>query len=319
MSETEPSVVEPAESRGRGGGTIRARRKRGKRGSRRFAQWSEYIALRIAVAILRGLPRACALWLGEQGGRLACLLGARRRVVQTNLAHVGYSPEEQKRIEAGLYRRTGRYVIDALRGLKVPFELDQASGNALQAAADDRKGVLCLFSHLGNWELLLPFLGSQLSPGMVVAKPLHNPLINRWLEHERAAQAPDLAFVPPENALRQSLKSLRAGGLAAFAIDQYGGSSSPCVSFLGQPARTVRSTAGLEQRTHCRVVGVYALLDGENTYQIMLEALPPAAQDADTPELLERHNTLISGWVRKHPEHWFGWFHRRFKDVVEYP
>jgi len=319
MSGTEPSAAEPAESQGRGGGTIRARSKRRQRGNRRFAQWGEYIALRIAAAIVRVLPRACALWLGGQGGRLARLLGARRGVVQTNLAHVGYSPEEQQRIEAKLYRQTGRYMIDALRGLNVPFELDQASGDALQAAAADRKGVLCLFAHLGNWELLLPFLGGQLSPGMVVAKPLHNPLINRWLERERAAQAPGLAFVPPANALRQSLKSLQAGGLAAFAIDQYGGSSSPCVSFLGRPARTVRSTAGLEQRTHCRVVGVYALLDGSNTYRIMLEALPPAAQDADTPELLERHNTLISGWVRKHPEHWFGWFHRRFKDVVEYP
>jgi lauroyl/myristoyl acyltransferase len=26
----------------------------------------------------------------------------------------------------------------------------------------------------------------------------------------------------------------------------------------------------------------------------------------------------VSRWVEAHPEHWFGWFHRRFKDKVLY-
>jgi lauroyl/myristoyl acyltransferase len=71
-------------------------------------------------------------------------------------------------------------------------------------------------------------------------------------------------------------------------------------------------------KTHCRVVGAYALLAEDNTYQIVLEELPPAPENASIPILLDRHNDLVSGWIRQHPEHWFGWFHRRFRDVLAY-
>jgi lauroyl/myristoyl acyltransferase len=214
----------------------------------------------------------------------------------------------------------GRYFTDALRGGDIPFQVADGSDTRLDRDRQNGKGLLLLFSHLGNWEQLLAYLSKRpfLSPATVVAKPLHNPLVDRWLERKRNRRAPGIGFVRPENAVRQSLRSLRAGGTAAYAIDQYGGRTGLPSAFLGQKTSTVRSTAGLEKKTQCRVVGAYALLLTDNTYRIVVEDLPPANGEATVPDLLDRHNDLISGWIRQHPEHWFGWFHRRFRDVVEY-
>jgi KDO2-lipid IV(A) lauroyltransferase len=284
----------------------------------RASTWVGYATVRILVALVRLPPRNVALWLGEGFGRLARILRLRRTVVRRNLEHVGYGPEERQRIEHRLYRQIGRYTIDALRQSPVPFEFDNDSRDSLTCYPPGSSGTLLLFSHLGNWELLVNCLDKHFSPAMVVAKPLHNPLVSEWMAKVRSTRAPGAVFVPPENALRQSMRALRAGGAVAFAIDQYGGSSGISSQFLDRPARTVRSTAGLEQRTRCRVIGAYALLDEEGVYHIVVKPVPPAPSKSAIPELLARHNDLVSAWIRQYPEHWFGWFHRRFKDVVQY-
>ncbi len=277
-----------------------------------------YLALRTSVAVVRCLPRRLVLWVGEQLGAGARLLGIRRRIVRCNLAFVGYPPDEQSRIERRLYRLTGRYFADMVRGGDLPFAFDAASTEVLDGLTRQSAGVLFLFSHLGNWEVLVSSLIDRFPVAVIVAKPLRNPLVNRWLERLRQRRNPTVRFVPPVNALRQTLRSLHNGGCAAFAIDQYGGSSGLLSPFLGKPTSTVRSTAGIEGRTGCPVMGTYALLGPDNAYRVVVEPLPASAPGTSVQDLLDRHNALISAWIRQHPEHWFGWFHRRFKDVVEY-
>ena len=278
----------------------------------------EYLCLRLATAAMSCVPRRTALWLGEQLGALARCLRIRRRIVRRNLEFVGYSPDEQRRIERQLYRLTGRYAVDMARGGNHPFVLAEGSGDALDEALRSSHGVLVLFSHLGNWEMLVPSFLVRFAAGVIVAKPMRNPLVNHWLEAERRRNAPGIGFVPPANAPRHCLRCLREGGAAAFAIDQYGGSTGLPTPFLGKETSTVRSTAGIAARTQCIVVGAYALLDNDNTYRLEIEPVPPTAPGTPVPSVLASHNDRISGWVRRYPEHWFGWFHRRFKDVVQY-
>ena len=278
----------------------------------------EYVCLRLATAMTRCLPRRIALWLGGQMGALARCLGVRRRIVRRNLELVGYPPDERQRIERRLYRLTGRYAVDMARGGGQRFVLAEGSEDALDEAFRSTNGVLWLFCHLGNWEMLVPSFLMRASSAVIVAKPMRNPFVNRWLEGVRERTAPGIGFVPPANALRHSLRCLRAGGIAAFAIDQYAGRSGLPVRFLGHVTSTVRSTAGIESRTGCAVLGAYALLGANNVYHVTIVPAPPRQPDADVTEILQRHNDLISGWVRQYPEHWFGWFHRRFKYVVQY-
>jgi lauroyl/myristoyl acyltransferase len=76
-------------------------------------------------------------------------------------------------------------------------------------------------------------------------------------------------------------------------------------------------------KTGCGVVLPYALLQKNGTYKVVIEPPPAISSPADNEEMavaaiLKAHNDVISRWIIAYPEHYFGWFHRRFKDVISY-
>lgn len=112
--------------------------------------------------------------------------------------------------------------------------------------------------------------------------------------------------------------------MIAALIDQYPGLDGTTGTFLGKSAKTVRAIAGLQERTGVPAVSVYALLRDDDVYDVVIETVPTPEHDADATrderiEAVQRaHNDVVERWVRSHPEHWFGWFHRRFRPYLDY-
>jgi lauroyl/myristoyl acyltransferase len=126
-----------------------------------------------------------------------------------------------------------------------------------------------------------------------------------------------------DNALRKMYEAIKRNGIVAVLIDQHAGFQGTLVPFLGRKTSTIRTVAGLERRTGCAVLPTYALLGDDNAYRIVLsEAQEPAASgksdDAIIEESLVQQNAILSEWVKRYPHHWFGWFHKRFKESVNY-
>ncbi len=301
----------------------RQRRRRSVALWRAFRHSVEYLCLLAAATVAASLPRRVWLWCGARLGDALYVLRCRRRTVLINMDLVGLWPAaQQRRIMRQLYRNTGRYAADFLRPSVPPPAVLQVSGDdkAVCEALLHRGGIV-LFAHLGNWEVLPALLRGSGRTITVIAKPMANPLVERWLQRKR--QAIGVSFIAPGSALRQCLRVVRDQGLIAMAIDQYPGRRGTPSVFLGHLTRTVRSSAGLTVHTGCPVTGVYALLGDDGAYRVAVEAVPSPGSAAvpgvdSVTEVQQAHNTAVSAWVRAHPEHWFGWFHRRFKDVVTY-
>jgi KDO2-lipid IV(A) lauroyltransferase len=195
------------------------------------------------------------------------------------------------------------------------------SEEAVQEASRSACGVLVLFAHYGNWELLMPVLAKRLGGLTVIAKPMKNPLVDRWLVSQRAQCHFEVA--PPGNAVRTALRVLQSGGAVAVAIDQWPGDmGTPCM-FLGKKTKTVRTVAGLVNLTRCTTLAAYAIMEPSGSYRVIVRGLPPPSgspdEDCDAVATLQlHHNEIVSAWIMERPEHWFGWFHRRFKDLLEY-
>jgi lauroyl/myristoyl acyltransferase len=73
----------------------------------------------------------------------------------------------------------------------------------------------------------------------------------------------------------------------------------------------------------CGVVLPYALIQKNGTYRVVIEPAPEIPVTRDKEEAfvaatLKAHNDTISRWILTYPDHYFGWFHRRFKDVISY-
>jgi len=284
----------------------------------------EYAALRCVETAVNVLPRGLALFFGGLAGSALYLLGVYRWVALKNFEHVGlWNAREVKKILPALYKNIGRYAADFLRvGKLPPYRLHNY--DIYERARESGKGTLIVLAHFGNWELLAAIWGKIAGDLNVVAMPMHNPLVENWLLKKRTAAAVKTIYT--EKALRGMLSALKRNGITAILIDQHLHGMGTPTPFLGKTAETVRTAAGLVHKTGAAAVPVCAILNRDGSYDIhFYRAEPPVADDEgkDDDETLisaiqVQHNEIISGWIREHPEHWFGWFHKRFKGYVDY-
>ncbi len=290
---------------------------------RRLEHRLEYLALRLAEGCAGLLPRSLFLHLGAGLGDLVHRAGFYRKIVRRNMEFVGgWSPEEQARITRSLYRTLGRYAFDALRPPHPhpPLVIQNEEVLAAETSAGTR-GAVGILAHLGNWELFANVFADRFPNLTVVGKPMKNPYVNEWLFTRRGVSGAQVIF--PRQAARKALRALKEKGLVAFLIDQYAGDMGTPCPFLGHETRTVRTAAGLMVKTGCGGIGAYALLEPDNRYRVVFESAGPDSlipADASDPiaALQAAHNEMLGRWVRQYPDHWFGWFHRRFKDCIEY-
>jgi len=268
------------------------------------------------------MPRAMLMWVGRRMGDGLWLSRIRQRVVRQNLEFVGQLPPEQRppMIHA-LCRNMGCYMVDVLRSPVEIAHYHDEGEITIEGLRNSTRGTLIVFSHLGNWELLLSVLATKLDNLAVVAKAMKNPLVDDWLRERR--QRCGWRILPPDNVVRRAKRIITDGGAVAIAIDQWPGDTGSPSEFLGRMTRTARSAAGLALMTGCRVVAAHAILEADGRYRIRLQDLAwrselPADRRESVELLQAHHNREISAIIAAQPEHWFGWFHRRFKDGIAY-
>ena len=163
--------------------------------------------------------------------------------------------------------------------------------------------------------------GSRVGCLNVVAKPMHNRLVDDWLATKRTAAKVETIYV--EKALRKIYEVLKKNQILAILIDQHAGSQGTLVPFLGKPTSTVRTVAGFVCKTGCGVLPTYALLREDNSYDIVLSVASELdttgiSADQAIDEYQRQHNDILSVWIKQNPEHWFGWFHKRFRESINY-
>jgi KDO2-lipid IV(A) lauroyltransferase len=106
--------------------------------------------------------------------------------------------------------------------------------------------VMFLGAHLGNWEHLIPAARAGGLDILTVARPLDNPLIDRWVNSVRHAVGH--YSVPKEGALRGLLRAVREGTCIGMLADQNGGRHGRLSTFFGRPCSTQAGGVVLARR-----------------------------------------------------------------------
>lgn len=282
----------------------------------------EYCALCVLQAALSLLPRPAALRLGSLLGTCLHATGVFRRIVRKNLRFVNiWTESEQKEITKKLYRTMGRYAADFLRRTPPLPPHTIRNFELMGPLFDTGKGVIALLAHFGNWELLAAIFGPKIRGLHVVAKPLRNKLVDAWVARRRTAASVEILYA--ETALRGIARALKENKMVAILIDQNAGAQGTPAPFLGKQTSTIRTVAGLVEKTGCAVLPAYALLRDDGRYDVFMTVAPPIDNTGKSADEMiaayqAQHNDIVSGWIRERPEHWFGWFHKRFREHVSY-
>lgn len=285
----------------------------------------EYALLRFVDLLLQALPHTWAIGFGEWLClRLPAIIPKRQALILDNLTKAlpERSAEERARIAQAVWRNLGRTAVEFVRIAdfsRRPLEdlVVMEGREHMDRAVAEEKGVIILTAHFTNWELTGSFIQRQFGSMTAIARPVHNPYVERWVQRKRLAGG--MTIIPAQDAVKASLKCLKAKGNVGILIDQ-SLSSGLLVDFFGRPAGTTTLPALLHVRTGAPVVMTYTLRDGDRFRHVFQPVVfPPVAEDADRIQIYTKTiNVLFEDLIRRYPENWF-WIHNRWKRAESLP
>jgi KDO2-lipid IV(A) lauroyltransferase len=293
---------------------------------RRLRFLAEVLLCRVVIATTRIFPRRWLLAVGELTGLLGYWLDSRhRRITKENLRLAlgqELSPAERDRIAKACWRNLGRNIFEMLSfGNHGPGSIGtivhhEGLQHIRDAYAQDR-GVLLFSAHFGHWELTALMQGYLDLPLTLVTRPLDNPMLERLLADLRNRSGNNI--IHKRNAVREIIHALRARGGVAIVIDQDARDQGIFVPFFHQLASTTPTLARLAMRTGAAIVPTFSVPQPDGSYITSylpaLELEYSGDRDKDAIMLTSEATAIIEAWVRRHPEHWFGWMHRRWKTL----
>jgi KDO2-lipid IV(A) lauroyltransferase len=186
----------------------------------------------------------------------------------------------------------------------------------LKKAVDKDKGVIILTAHFGAWEIGGDCIGSHLEDLVIIYKQLKNPYVNNFLIKNRG-KGGYYRLVQDKEALRNVMRHLKRGGNAAILFDQNAAGDGMAVTFFGKPASTHSAPALFALKTGCSVVPAFIFKKpGFRKYHIEIHEPFPLIKSGDSHKDIldntQQYNDFLESIVRDHPEHWFGWVHKRW-------
>jgi KDO2-lipid IV(A) lauroyltransferase len=292
-----------------------------------LADYSVYLGVRFAVAMIQALPWSWALSLANMLAWLAYHVNRRHReVARENLrqAFPDQSAEQIDKWTYGTYEHLMHLLIEMVR---LPRELHRHNAPSRVAFAEPRilaqaeywlstgRPLILITGHLGNWEALGYAMGLMGYRGHIIARRLDNPYLDRFLTRFRAGTGQ--VILDKNNDFDRIIEVLENGGYLAALADQDAGPRGEFVSFFGRPASTFKSLALLSLRYDAPILVMGAARTAPCLwFRAYLEEEIDPREYVGLPDatrlITQRYTAALEAMIRRHPEQYF-WLHRRWK------
>ena len=286
--------------------------------------WGQYLASRVAAAALTSFDVDANLHTADRAGQWMYALDRRHRDRARRHVALAFDEFDDAQVDAVARASFSHFLKLGVEVLHTPRVLHPDSwtqhleisdlGPAL-ALLNAGEPAILLTGHLGNWEVLgyvMALLGYDIA---AIARPIDNPLINRWLLGIREKRG--LQIITKFNATERMLNVLRHGGALGFIADQNAGEKGLFVPFFGHLASSYKSIGLLAMRCRVPIVCGYAhRLGSRFQYEV-------GVQDVIRPDdwlgqgdplfyITARYARAIELMVRRRPDQYL-WAHRRWK------
>jgi phosphatidylinositol dimannoside acyltransferase len=268
------------------------------------------------------LPRAGSYAIGHAGTWLAYHLmreGTRAVVGNLRVVRPDATERELKRLALLTYRSYGRDTIDFIRSLgmsRPEFEPMMAGldSGALADLLAQRRGVVIVGGHFGNWELAGVALRLMHGyPLTVIGKSEASPAVGAIRRRMRESLGIETIEIGRmlETALRiRSL--LAANGIVAMLLDRHLGRDRIDVTFFGRPAGFLRTPAMIGYLSGAPLLPAFMIRQADNRFvaalgdPILVDSTKPtedavrAATQAFAAQLEDR--------IRANPQLWYQFY-----------
>src|SRR4030042_3514874 len=237
-----------------------------------------FIILSIPVAIL---PLKWSIKAGEILGLLVFYLwGSRRRIAIENIKEslvksqelnpplppfskggrggINYSAEG---IARETFKNLGKSLVEIIKvyyglGKKIIDSVDIEGVENFNQAKSKGKGILSLTGHCGNWELMAIATSVKLGDAAIVARPINNPYINKFVESIRQKYGNSVIY--KQKALKPIIQALKNNDSVGILMDQAViPDEGYVIDFLGRGAWTTKMPALIARKTGAAVLPAF--------------------------------------------------------------
>jgi KDO2-lipid IV(A) lauroyltransferase len=296
--------------------------------------WLEYIPVRILFSLLGALSRRSAIRVGVFIGRHSYkFAGGLRRVALRNLeiAFPEKNLQDREAIALGSFENLGRVLgeltqfpratPETLQNLvEFQFESEETRnspvGETLERVLREKRGVLLLGPHLGNWEMGVFAYSALRNKLTYLARPLDNPLIEDFTVSLRTRFGN--RAIDKNNSVAKAISVLREGGILGVLPDvNVLPRDGVFVPFFGTLACTTSGVAMMAMRTNAIILPMCCVWDARTErYNVLFGNLieQPRTGDRhrDVYEMTAAFTAEMEKFIRAYPEQWL-WIHKRWK------
>ncbi|MDD5195031.1 MAG: lysophospholipid acyltransferase family protein [Candidatus Omnitrophica bacterium] len=282
-----------------------------------------FFFLRMFTIINGSLPLRFSYTLGKTLGSLAYIFIRRHRRIaleSLSIAFPNKTESANKKIARDFFIFMAQGSFELLYFLRNSKNLDNVRVEGIEylnGAMAERKGVIIVTAHMGNFPLMslkLVQLGYKVS---FVTRPMRDEKAGDYLYNLRESCGVKTIFSYPRRECILGIASaLRNNEIVILQMDQNFGTGGVWVKFFGLLAATPTGPVTLALRYNAAIVPAYTFRAGlgQHTVRIFPQEPLVRAPDKDETVLINvaRLTHIIEGWVAAHPEQW-GWIHRRWK------
>ena len=292
---------------------------------KRFTDWLVYCVVRVLICVIQALPLTTCQRL-SQALAVVCndWIGFRRHVIDDNLRHA--LPELDSRERKDLARRMWAHLmLMVCEVAHAPRKIHQSNwrehvqllgGRQLVAALIDRRPVVVVTGHYGNFEMSGYLAGLFGFPSFTIARRLDNPYLDEFLYRFRAATGQYI--LPAKGSADDAQHVVNSGETLAILGDHFGGRKGCWVDFFNRPASCHKSIALFALANKAPLAVVYSRrTDGPLRFEFgnvaFCDPATPEFDMGDVPQLTRWFNQHLETAIREQPDQYW-WLHRRWKD-----
>jgi len=281
----------------------------------------DYLAV-FLLRVIAFLPWRAITLIGTIIGYFMCLFPNKNKYVATIqinkcFAHLGQT-EINKLIKKSLIN-IGRNMLENIcsvishpnRSLKL---IDEIHGlDELNQALKSDKAVVCLTSHLGNWEILNHFYGS-LCNSTCFYRPLKKfKRLDTLIKNARTKNK-NTVVPSTKRGILTIMKQVKAGAAVGIPIDPEPSLQAGIfVPFLGVQTLTSKFAHTLLTNNNACGFFMHAIRKKNGSFAIYIEPAPSAMYDQDATTATHAMSQVLEKYITLYPEQYL-WSMKRFKN-----
>lgn len=275
---------------------------------------------------VKRLPKESLVAWGERFGNLAFYILRKRKKIALQNMRLALGKEKKEEELQEIYRtnlkNTGMNLMEVARC--IDFEngylkkLVYFDGKKyLEDALAQKRGVICLTAHIGNFPLMCTCLVKEGYPLSLVVREPENPVIAaNLISIMKKIGMEAIPDKPRTICVSRSFKALKKNRILLLQIDQNAPRTEAWVNFFGYLVPTFRGPVVLSLRTGAPIIPMFIIRNSRYHHTIYIyppyELVITGDLEKDIKENISQLTKMVEKVIREYPDQWW-WFHRRFR------